>query len=38
MERSAEILANKLEKFEGKELDIFPISKLFALDVVCGKK
>lgn len=37
MERCSETLATKLENFNGQEVNVFPLSNLLALDVVCGK-
>lgn len=38
MEECSDVLARKLDGYNGKEVDVFPICNMFALDVVCGKK
>jgi cytochrome P450 family 4 len=37
-DKQSSILAKKLKKFEGRgEFDIFPLTALCALDVICGE-
>jgi cytochrome P450 len=36
MESHGNVLIEKLEKLEGKEVDIHPLLNLYALDVICG--
>lgn len=36
MESHGDILVRKLKKFNGQELDVFPLLSLYALDVICG--
>lgn len=36
MEGCSNILAEKLDQYEGKEVNVFPICNMFALDTVCG--
>lgn len=37
MDRHGDIFVEKLKKIDGKEVDIFPLISLYALDVICGK-
>jgi cytochrome P450 len=37
MDEQSKILVGKLEKTNGKEVDIFQYLSLFALDVICGE-
>lgn len=36
MDSHGKVLVEKLAKFDGKEVDVFPIANLYALDVICG--
>lgn len=37
MIETSNVLSKKLDGYNGKEVDIFPLVNLFALDTVCGK-
>lgn len=37
MDNQGEIFIGKLEKSQGREVDIFKSAGLYALDVICGK-
>lgn len=36
MDEHGKVLVEKLKKFVGKEVDVFPLANLYALDVICG--
>lgn len=36
MDEQGKTLIENLEKFDGKEVDVFPLVNLYALDVICG--
>lgn len=36
MDEQGKVFIRKLEKFDGKEVNIFPLVNLYALDVICG--
>ena len=37
MNDHGEVLVNKLAKFDGKVVDVFPLVNLYTLDVICGE-
>lgn len=37
MDEHGKVLVEKLMQHEGKEVDIFPLVNLYALDVICGR-
>lgn len=37
MDTHGNVLIEKLMKFDGKDIDIYPLLNLYALDVICGK-
>jgi cytochrome P450 len=37
MDRNGQIFIEKISKFDGQEIDVFPLISLLALDIICGK-
>jgi cytochrome P450 family 4 len=37
MERQGQVFVTNLKKFEGQDVDVFPMAGHYALDVICGK-
>lgn len=38
MDAHAKVFLDKISKLDGKQVDMFPLSNLYSLDTVCGKK
>lgn len=36
--KHGDVFVEKLKSFQGKEIDVFPLISLYALDVICGNK
>lgn len=37
MDEQGRVLVDKLKKLDGKEVNVYPLINLYALDVICGK-